>query len=102
MGWLGFYSIYFSQLNGGKESFPLDVVFFAFIVIGLIRDNEGSIIENYPTSIIGEMRFDLWDKLLLGIILLPLLVRFSLIYRTWAFQIIPAVGPWGEQPGLPF
>ena len=38
----------------------------------------------------------------MGIILLPLLVRFSLIYRTWAFQMVQAVGPWGEQTGLPF
>ena len=38
----------------------------------------------------------------MGIILLPLLVRFSLIYKTWAFQIVHAVGPWGEQNGLPF
>ena len=29
-------------------------------------------------------------------------MRFSLIYRTWAFQIIHAIGPWGEQTGLPF
>ena len=29
-------------------------------------------------------------------------MRFSLIYRTWAFQIVHAVGPWGEQTGLPF
>ena len=36
------------------------------------------------------------------IILIPLLMRFSLIYRTWAFQIVHAVGPWGEQTGLPF
>ena len=40
--------------------------------------------------------------MLLGIILLSLLVRFSLIYRTWTFQIIHVVGPWGEQTGLPF
>ena len=59
-------------------------------------------IENYPTSLIGEIRFVLYDKWLLGIILLPLLMRFSLIYRTWAFQIIHVVGPWGEQTRLPF
>ena len=34
---------------------------------------------NYPTSLIGEIRSDLQDELLLGIILPPLLVRFSLI-----------------------
>ena len=74
----------------------MDGVFSAFIAIGLIRDNEGAVIEDYPTSLIGEIRFDLQDKLLLGIILLPLLVRFSLIYRTWTFQIVHAIGPWGE------
>ena len=89
-------------MDGGKDSFPLDGAFSAFIVIGLIRDNEGAVIENYPTSLIGEIQFDLWDKLLLRIILLPLLVRFSLIYRTWAFQIVHFVGPWGEQTRLPF
>ena len=50
MGWPGIYSICFSQLDG---------VFFAFIAIGLIRDNEGAVIENYPTSLVGEIRFDL-------------------------------------------
>ena len=50
--------------------------------------------------------------LLLGIILLPLLVKFNLIYsllvkfnliyRTWAFRMVQAVGPWGEQIGLSF
>ena len=39
---------------------------------------------NYPTSLIDEIWFDLHDKQLLGIILLPLLVRFCLIYRIWA------------------
>ena len=41
MGWPGIYSICFSQLDGGKNYFPLNGVFSAFIVIGLIRDNEG-------------------------------------------------------------
>ena len=41
MGWPGIYSICFSQFDGGKDSFPLDGVFSVFIVIGLIRDNEG-------------------------------------------------------------
>ena len=82
MGWPDIYSICFSQLDGGRDSFPFNGVFSAFIAIGLIRDNEGVVIENYPTSLIGEIRFDLQDKLLLGIILLPLLVRFSLIYWT--------------------
>ena len=35
MGWPGIYSICFSQLDGGKDSFPFDGVFSAFIVIGL-------------------------------------------------------------------
>ena len=74
MGWPGIYSICFSQLNGGKDSFPFDGVFSASIPIGLIRDNEGAVIEDYSTSLIGEIRFDSSDKLLLGIILLPLLV----------------------------
>ena len=34
MGWPGIYSICFSQLDGGKDSFPFDGVFSAFIVIG--------------------------------------------------------------------
>ena len=64
MGWLGIYSTCLSPLDGGKDSFPLDETFFAFIVIGLIRDNEGEVIVNYPSSLIGEIRFDLQDKLL--------------------------------------
>ena len=83
-------------MDGGKDSFPLDGVFSAFIVIRLLRDNKGAVIEDYPTSLIGEIRFDLQDKLLLGIILLPILVRFSLIYGTWAFQIVHAIGSLGE------
>ena len=59
MGWPGIYSICFSQLNGGKDSFPLDGVFSAFIAIGLITDNEGAVIEDYLTSLISEIRFDL-------------------------------------------
>ena len=39
--------------------FPLDRVFSTFIAIGLIRDNEGAVIEDYLTSLIGEIRFDL-------------------------------------------
>ena len=33
------YSICFSQLDGGKDSFSLDGEFFALIDIRLIRDN---------------------------------------------------------------
>ena len=58
MGWPGIYSICFFQLDGGTDSFPLDVVFSIFIAIGLIRDNEEAIIKNYPTSLIGEIQFD--------------------------------------------
>ena len=79
MGWPDIYSICLSQLDGGKDSFPLDGVFSTFIAIGLLWDNEGVVIENYPSSIIGEIRLDLLDKLLLRIILLPSLVRFDLI-----------------------
>ena len=59
MGWPDIYSIRFSQLDGGKDSFPLDGVFYTFIAIGLIRDNEGAVIENYHTSFIDEIWFDL-------------------------------------------
>ena len=58
--------------------------FFFLIVVKLIRDNWKAVIGNYPTSLIGKIWFDLQDKQLLGIILLPLLVRFGLIYRIWA------------------
>ena len=40
--------------------------------------------------------------MLLGIILLPLLARFSLICRMWAFPITHAIGLWGERTGLLF
>ena len=52
-GWPGIYSICFSQLDGGKDSFALDGVFSVFIAIELLRDNEGAVIENYPSSLIG-------------------------------------------------
>ena len=97
MGWPGIYIICISQLDGDKDYFPLDGEFSAFIGIGLIRDNEEVVIENYLTSLIGEIRFDLQDKLLLGIILLPLLMIYSLIYWIWVFQIVHATGPWGER-----
>ena len=79
MGWPNIYSICLSQLDGDKDSFPLDGVFSAFIAIGLLRDNEGAVIENYSSSLIGEIRLDLLNKMLLRIITLPLLVRFGLI-----------------------
>ena len=31
MGWLDIYSVYGSQLEGSKDSFPLDEIFLAFI-----------------------------------------------------------------------
>ena len=31
MGWPGIYSVYYSQLEGSKDSFPLDEIFLAFI-----------------------------------------------------------------------
>ena len=31
MGWLGIYSVYYSQLEGSKDSFPFDEIFLAFI-----------------------------------------------------------------------
>ena len=33
----------FSQLDADEDSFPFDELFSAFIVIGLIRDNEGAV-----------------------------------------------------------
>ena len=31
MGWPGIYSVYYSQLEGSKDSLPLDGIFLAFI-----------------------------------------------------------------------
>ena len=87
MGWPGSYSICFSQLNGDKDSLLLDGGFSFLITVRLIRDNLKAVIGNYPTSLIGEICFDLQDKQLLGFILLPLLVRFGLIYRIWALVL---------------
>ena len=92
MGWPGIYSICFSQLDGDKDSLLLDGGFSFHIVVRLIRDNWKAVIGNYPTSLIGEILFDLQDKQLLGIILLPLLVRFGLIYRIssyWELSYFP-------------
>ena len=69
----------FSQLDGNKDSSPFDGIFYVLIAVILIRDNWKAVIGNYPTSLIGEILFDLQDKQLLRIILLPLLARFSLI-----------------------
>ena len=81
MGWSGIYSRCFSQLEGDKDSLLLDERFSFLIVVRLIKDNWKAIIGNYSTSLIGEIWFDLQDKQLLRIILLPLLMRFGLIYR---------------------
>ena len=59
---------------------------FSFIIIvRLIRDNWKIVIGNYHISLIGEIWFDLQDKQLLRIILLPLLVRFDVIYRISSY-----------------
>ena len=92
----------FSQLDGNKDSSPLDGIFSVFIAVILIRDNWKVVIGNYPTSLIGEILFDLQDKQLLGIILLPLLARFSLICRMRAFPITHVIDLWGKQTGLSF
>ena len=55
MGWPGIYSICFSQLDGDKDSLLLDEGFSFFIDIRLIRDIWKAVIENYPTSLIGEI-----------------------------------------------
>ena len=62
MGWLGIYSICFSQLDGDKDFLLLDGRFSFIIAVRLIRDNWEAVIENYPTSLIGEILFDLQDK----------------------------------------
>ena len=92
MEWPGIYSICFSQLDGDKDSLLLDEGFSFLIAVRLIRDNWKAVIENYPTSLIGEIWFDLQDKKLLGITLLPLFVRFGLIYRIssyWEISYFP-------------
>ena len=85
MGWPGIYSIFFSQLDGDKDSLLLDGGFSFLIAVRLINDKLKAVIENYPTFLIGEIWFDLQDKQLLGIILLPLLVRFGLIYKISSY-----------------
>ena len=92
MGWPGIYNICFSQLDGDKDSLLLDGGFSFLIAVRLIRDNWKAVIGNYPTFLIGEIWFDLQDIQLLGIILLPLLVRFGLIYKIssyWELSYFP-------------
>ena len=84
MGWPGIYSVCFSQLDGDKDFLLFDGGFSFLIAVRLIRDNWKVVIGNYLTSLIGEILIDLQDKQLLEIIILPLLVRFGLIYRIWA------------------
>ena len=79
--------MFFSQFDGDKDSLLLDWGFSFLIDVRLIRDNWKAVIGNYPTSLIGEIWFDLQDKQLLGIIIFPLLVRFGLIYRIWALVL---------------
>ena len=66
---------------------------FSFLIaVRLIRDNWKIVIGNYPISLIDEIWFDLLDKQLLRIILLPLLMRFGLIYRIrhyWGLSYFP-------------
>ena len=62
MEWPGIYSRCFSQFEGDKDSLLLDEGFSFLIAVRLIRDNWKAIIGNYPTSLIGEIWFDLQDK----------------------------------------
>ena len=92
MGWPDIYSICFSQLDGDKNSLLLDGGFSFLIAVRLIRDNWKAVIGNYPTSLIDKIWFDYQDKQLLGIILLPLLIRFGLIIRIssyWELSYFP-------------
>ena len=63
MGWFDIYSICFFQLDGDKDSPLLDGGFSLLIAVRLIRDNWKAVIGNYPISLIGEILFDLQDKL---------------------------------------
>ena len=55
MGWPSIYSICFSQFDGDKDSLLLNGGFSFLIDVRLIRDNWKTVIENYPTSLIGEI-----------------------------------------------
>ena len=72
MGWPGIYSIFFSQLEGDKDSSPFDGIFSAFIGIGF---NKG-----YRMSSLFKIN------------LFSLLVRFSWIRRIrcyWGLSYFP-------------
>ena len=74
-------------MNGDKNSLLLDGGFSFLITVKLIRDNWKAVIENYPTSLIGEIWFDLQDKQLLENILLSLLVGYGLIRRMSCYIV---------------
>ena len=59
MGKPDIYSICFSQLDGDKDSLLLDEGFSFLIAVRLIRDNWKAVVGNYPTSLVGEIWFDL-------------------------------------------
>ena len=80
MGWPDIYNICFSQLYGDKDSLLLDGGFSFLITVRLISDNCKADIENYPTSLIGEIWFDLQD---MGTLVCP---RYRPLGRmNWAF-----------------
>ena len=83
-------------MDGDKDSLLLDEGFSFLVAVRLIRDNWKAVIENYPTSVIGEIWFDLQDKQLLGNILLSLLVRFGLIYRISSYWEISYFPYWRD------
>ena len=55
--------VYVSQLDGNKDSFPLDGYFLPLSVYDSIRDIEGVVYLELSFSLIGEIRLDLQDEL---------------------------------------
>ena len=55
MGWTGIYSICFFQFDGDKDSLSFDGGFSVLIVVRLIRDSYGAVIENYLTALISKI-----------------------------------------------
>ena len=53
----------FSQLNGNKDSFQWMRYFLSLSISDLIRDTEGAVYKELSFSLIGEIRFDMRDKL---------------------------------------